>query len=316
MAVTLGTDLLVRYPRFSLYNSPYPAHDAGRAVDLYLDQRRDAPAPSPVAGEVVDTYSVRAPSKSYAPEQDHLITVAVDVEATPGLACASPVDADALVARIMHVDPAVAPGDRVEPGDTLGTTVRAGFFAPWVGDHLHVGFRHADQNQLRARGSLPLSVDAAVESLDWDGTGTVVETGETYAVLDSPAHPAPDERFVGIAADGGGVLDGGLRHYDGGGLLCDDENGDAASAGDAVSFLGTPVGAVSGTDTAGEVRTVDWGNVAVYANGTRVTGLSLFAAQDDGFGAKIVGDGHGLSVGDNVTVEIRETDDPTILESG
>ncbi|QLH80090.1 hypothetical protein [Halosimplex pelagicum] len=42
-----------------------------------------------------------------------------------------------------------------------------------------------------------------------------VAAGDTYAVLDRPVHPAPGERFAGLAATDGdgdplGVLDGGL----------------------------------------------------------------------------------------------------------
>ncbi|WP_267641817.1 hypothetical protein [Haloarchaeobius amylolyticus] len=292
MAVTLSGDLLARYPRFSLYNSPYPAHDEGRAVDLYPDDG----APSPVAGEVVETHTVRAPPKPYAPEHDHLVVVRVDQAATPGLASTR----DDLLARIMHVDPGVEAGDRVAVGDPLGSMVRAGFFAPWVGNHLHVGFRTPDQNLLRASGSLPLAVDVPVEPLDWDGTGTVVETGETYALLDSPAHPHPGDGFAGIAADSGGVLDGGLRHYDGGGLL-------GGSGGEhEVSLLGTPVGEATG-------RTVDWHDVEILANDEQVTGLSLFLAQDDGFGAKVICPGHSFAVGESISVAIGRTDEPVIL---
>ncbi|WP_439028382.1 hypothetical protein [Haloarchaeobius sp. DT45] len=291
MAVTLTGDLLARYPRFSLYNSPYPAHDDGCAVDLYPAEG----APSPVAGEVVETHSVRAPPKPYSPEQDHLIVVRVDAEATPGFEYA---DDGGVFARIMHVDPGVEPGDRVSVGDALGTMVRAGFFAPWVGNHLHVGFRTPEQNLLRASGSLPLAVDVAVEPLAWDGTGTVVETGETYALLDAPAHPNPGDGFAGIGADSGGVLDGGLRHYDGGGLL-------GGSDGE-VSLLGTPVGEAAG-------RTVHWHDVEVRANGEQVTGLSLFLAQDDGFGAKVVCPGHSFAVGESLSVELRATSEPIVL---
>ncbi|MFC4548866.1 hypothetical protein ACFO3H_00970, partial [Halorussus sp. GCM10023401] len=33
--VALDAEVLARYPRFSLYNSPYDAHDEGCAIDLY-----------------------------------------------------------------------------------------------------------------------------------------------------------------------------------------------------------------------------------------------------------------------------------------
>jgi hypothetical protein len=270
--VVVSASVLDRYRRFSLYNSPFPAHDRGFAIDLYPHGGR---APSPVAGTVRDTKTVRAPPKPYAAEHDHLIVV----------------DTGDRLARILHVDPAVEPGDEIERGDDLGALVRAGFFAPWVPNHVHLGFREHGADPYRASGSLPIDVTVAVEGLPWDGTGTVVEAGDTWARLDAPAHPAPGERFVGLAS-GDGVLDGGLPHYDGGGLLF---GGDGANA----EVTGVLVGAVDGRD-------VTWRDCRVLANGEPVTGLALFCGKD-AFGAKLVGEGIGLDPGDDVTVAI-ETD--------
>ena len=211
MAVTLAADVLSRYCRFSLYNSPFVAHDRGCAVDLYPgDETTTATrATSPVAGEVVHTRTVAAPPKPYAADEDHLILV----------------DTGDRVARMLHVDPSVEPGDTVAVGDPLGDLVRAGFFAPWVPNHIHLGFRDRGDDPYRASGSLPLELGPGVDlrPVDWDGTGTVVAAGETWALLDAPAHPAPGDAFAGVAAGGAlegiAVLDGGCTHYEGGGLL-------------------------------------------------------------------------------------------------
>lgn len=270
MAVTLSHELLARYPRFSLYNSPYPAHDRGRAIDLYPAEG----APSPVAGEVLDTRTVRAPPKPYAPECDHLILI----------------DVGEYVARILHVDPAVSAGDHVAIGDPLGDLVRAGFFAPWVGNHLHLGFRAPEANPYRAAGSLPIEIDCAVEPVMWNGTGRVNAVGETFVVLDSPAHPAPGEDFAGIADDSGETaLDGGLPHYDGGGAL--------SGAAGPIRLLGEYVGIADGRD-------VTWADVEVRANGEELTGLSLAAGRET-LGAKLVCPDHGFSIGDEIEVSIR-----------
>jgi hypothetical protein len=295
-AVTLPESLLRRYRRFTLYNSPYPAHDYGRAVDLYPETNAGL---SPVAGEVLETRVVRAPPKSYAHDEEYLILIDVDVAASS--LRVPPADGDdGYVARVLHVRPAVAAGDRVEVGDSLGRMVRSGFFAPWVDNHVHVGFRRRGQNVHRARGSLPLHADVAVEPLRWDGRGIVVETGETYAVLDAPAHPAPGERFVGLAADDGTVLDGGLPHYAAGGVLS------TGADGRALSLLGHPVGAVRGRDVA-------WRGVEVVANGRRITGLSLFADRTAAFGAKLVCPEESFAAGEEVRVRLRDTDDPVRL---
>jgi hypothetical protein len=281
-AVTLPESVFEPFVRYSLYNSPYPAHDEGCAVDLYLDPERDhETAPSPVAGTVLDTVSRRVPAKDYAEAEDHVLLL----------------DAGEYVARLLHVDPSVAVGERVAVGDPLGRLVRSGFFAPWVDNHVHLGLRRHDQHHLRAGGSLPLSLpESAVPApLDWDGTGRVREVGETYAVLDSPTGGSA---WVGVADDTGAVLDGGLAHYTGGGRL--------GGTDGPVSFLDYEVG------TAAD-RTVTWADFDVLANGARITGLSLFCARDAGFGAKLVCPGHGFAVGDRVEVAFRPTEAPIRL---
>ncbi len=280
--VTLSGDVVGRYDRFSLFNSPYPAHDAGRAVDLYPS---DGVAASPVAGEVLATRTVRCPPRPYAADHDHLILV----------------DCGDVVARLLHVDPSVAAGDRVAVGDPLGELVRSGFFGRWVDDHVHLGFREHDQNLRRATGSLPLTVDVGVEGVGWDGTGEVVETGPTHVRLDAPRLDR-GRGFAALGSDDGTPLDGGLVHYAGGGAL--------TSAEGTVSFLGTPVGRADG-------RRVEWADVALSvaddAGRRRATGLSLFASQVR-FGAKIVfHEGHDLSVGDRLTVSVEPAADPVRL---
>ncbi|NHN41587.1 hypothetical protein G9C85_08045 [Halorubellus sp. JP-L1] len=274
--VTLPATVLERYRRYTAYNSPYVAHDRGCAIDLYPEG--DA-APSPVAGEVIATETVRAPPKPYAPAEDHLVVV----------------DCGPVVARIMHVDPSVEVGDSVEVGQDLGDLVRAGFFARWVPNHLHVGFRRHDQNHLRAGGSLPLDLGVDPTPVDWDGTGTVVDAADTYAVLDAPE--VPDDGFCGLAATVDGqrvVLDGGFQHYDAGGLHAD--------ATGPVSLLGETVG--DARKSPGSANDVAWRPVTVRANDRPVHGISLFCGQRGDYAVKIVGDDHGLEAGDRVEVTL------------
>jgi len=296
--VVLSAAALDPFPRFSLYNSPYPAHDAGCAIDLYPDGPDDV-APSPVAGEVLDVRSVRAPPKPYADAEDHLVLV----------------DVGDRVARILHVDPEVDPGDRVAVGDPIGRLVRAGFFAPWVANHVHLGVRRPDQNLTRASGSLPLGVDVPVEGVAWDGTGRVVDAGETYVVLDSPDHPAPGERYAGLAARVGTgddarsvALDGGLVHYRGGGALATGDRPIGTDSPCPLCFLDERVGTVRG-------RTVEWADLAIRANGRRITGLSLFLGRDS-LGVKLVCPDHEFGIDDRVAVDLTPADDPTVLTGG
>ncbi|WP_313693797.1 hypothetical protein [Halorarum halobium] len=303
--VPLPAHLIERYPRFSLYNSPYPAHDHGHAIDLYPDDDAGRSGVSPVAGEVLDVRTVGCPDRPYAVDTDHLIVV----------------DAGEHLARILHVDPAVEPGDSVAVGDSLGEMVRSGFFGRWVDNHVHLEFRGHDRNPYRASGSLPLDVDVPVAALDWDGTGTVVETGDSYALLDAPGGRV--DGYAAVGSDAGVPLDGGLAHYGAGGrfgpapgssqLAAMSSPSASAGATDAtvVELLGEPVGIVDGRDVA-------WGDVTVLANGDPITGLSLFASRDDGFGVKLVtrpgaGDPQ-FGVGEDVRVSTVSTDEPVRLD--
>jgi hypothetical protein len=286
-AVSVGEDGVVslpgpaieQYQRFTAYNSPYAAHDHGRAVDLYPTDGR---APSPVAGEVIATETVRAPPQPYAPAEDHLVVV----------------DCGPVVARIMHVDPSVEVGDTVDSGDALGDLVRAGFFARWVPNHLHVGFRRHDQHHLRAGGSLPLDLGVDPVPLEWDGTGTVVDATGAYALLDAPDTSALDPgEFAGVAATVDGeavVLDGGFQHYDGGGI-----HGDRTGV---VDLLGERVG--DAVASAGSTNDLAWRPLDVRANGQVVHGISLFCGQRDDYAIKIVGHDLPFEEGDHVTVTL------------
>jgi hypothetical protein len=317
--VTVGPELLDDFPRFSLYNSPYAAHDEGCAIDLYphegdwregserreanerragdqrggdgraADGERETAAPSPVSGEVVTTRTVSAPAEEYAEPDDHLIVV----------------DTGEYLARMLHVEPSVEPGDEIARGESLGEMIRSGFFAPWVDNHVHLGFRERDADPVRASGSLPVELSPEVElaAVPWDGRGTVVAAGDTDAILDAPDHPAPGERFAGIGADEGGeatgIVDGGLPHYEGGGVVgigdAEAEGGERES-GASVSLAGHRVGAA-------ESRTVVWDDVTVLANGTPITGLSFCFARE-ALGAKLVCPEADFAVGDEVAVRL------------
>lgn len=276
--VSLAATVLDRYERFSRYNSPYPAHDAGCAIDLYPGTDR---AVSPVSGTVRSVRTVSCPDRPYAVSEDHLLLL----------------DCGSHVARILHVDPDVEAGDRVEIGDRLGTLVRSGFFGQWVDNHLHVGFRRPEQNLYRASGSLPIDLGVSVTGLDWDGRGTVVETGQTHVRLDSPSGRG-QQGFAALADTDGVPLEGGLVHYRGGGTF--------ATAEGERSLLGTPIGTADG-------RGIEWADVAVFADDRRASGLSLFASRVP-FGAKLVfQEGHGFEVGDDIAVSIEPVADPIRL---
>ena len=278
--VSLPASTLARYERLSLFNSPYHAHDRGEAIDLYPD-RDDGLAPSPVAGVVREVRTTRAPDRPYAADVEYLVVVDVDADSVGA-------DAD-LLARVLHVAPDVEPGDELAVGASLGTTIRSGYFAPWVDDHVHLELRPREANPVRASGSLPLELDADVTALPWDGTGTVVERGATWIRLDAPRGERKGT-WTGIECAPGAALDGGLPHYAGGGAL-------PAWDGD-LSLAGRTVGHAAG-------RTATWDDVTLLANGRAVTGLSCFLSKGRGWGAKLVCEGHDFAVGERVSLSVR-----------
>ncbi|MFW6000694.1 MAG: hypothetical protein ACOCPY_04465, partial [Halorubrum sp.] len=262
--VAIPTAVVERYEKFSRFNSPYPAHDRGRAVDLYPG---DGVGRSPVAGVVSEVRTVGCPERPYAAAEDHLIVVDLADEW-----CARAGAPSGTVARILHVIPEVEPGDRVAVGDALGPTTRSGFFGQWVDDHVHLGFRSPDANPLRASGSLPVAVDVPVEPVTWDGTGSVVERGPTHVVLDGPRRAAADRSFAALAGDEGVPLDGGLTHYAGGGTFEAEEGasatggaaeGESAADGTTLSLFGTEIGTLRADDADAGAPRVEWAPVDV-----------------------------------------------------
>lgn len=278
MTVRLPAAALAPFRRLSLFDSPYAAHRTGHAIDLYPGGRR---APSPVAGTVTCQRRVRAPTRSYAAPTDVLTVI----------------DTGEHQARLLHVDPAVAPGDEVAVGDDLGRLIRSGYFGPWVDDHVHLELRPAGADPLRASGSLPIALDVPIARATWDGTGAVTELAPSYATLDAPTHPAPEDGgFAGIAAGGGGVLDGGLVHYDGGGLH-DGEPG-------PVGLLGERVGTARAGPERSSPALVEWNEVAVTADDRPIRGLACQLWRPGAGGVTLVQPRASLALGDRVTVDV------------
>ena len=272
MAVRLDERVLAQYRRISCYNSPFPAHRAGCAVDLYPGQEL---VPSPVAGTVRSCEAYRAPRRPRTTATDVVLSI----------------ETDGHLARILHVDPVVASGESIEVGDMLGRAVRTGYFDPWVSPHAHLEFRPLGSNVRRASGGLPIDLGIQPVGVEWGGTGTVVELGPRYAVLDEPTHPAPGDRFAGIAADGGGALDGGLPHYETGWIH--------GSARPHPTLFETPLGTLRADESGRPI--LPWKAIRIEANGTPIRGLSCLLARDGTFGARLI-DPPPLDLGEHVRI--------------
>lgn len=267
--ITIPSSVANQYERFSLYNSPYPAHESGCAIDLYPSTDD---AVSPVSGTVQTIKSVQCPEKTYATSKEYLLTI----------------ECESYTARMLHINPIVTVGEKINTGDCLGTLIRSGFFNRWVDKHIHLEFRSSAQDTHRASGSLQIEVDVSVTGINWDGAGTICESGSTYILINLP-FTHTDSGFVGLADDDGIALDGGLTHYNAGGTF-------SPTRGER-SLLGTVIGVADGRD-------IQWYDTSVYINNNEATGLSLFAKRVP-YRLKVIFDnGHEFDVGDKVKASV------------
>ncbi len=146
-----GIDVSVpAYCHFTIGTSPYYAHQHGLAIDIYQDlSLKNYEVLSPISGEVIKTKSLIAPKPKFhnGISKDYLTLI-------------SNSHRPEIVYKILHVKPAVKVGEKVEIGDSLGTTIRNGYFAYWSSPHLHLEIRPI-RDAIRARGGKQFSLNIA-----------------------------------------------------------------------------------------------------------------------------------------------------------
>lgn len=188
--------------RFSFFNSPYPAHKHGKAVDIYSSL-------SPVDGRVKKIIKL-----------SHDYVILIECSENPEI-----------FAKILHIKPSVKPGEKINSGNELGTFIRSKFFDPWTDNHLHLELRKKE-DPVRARGGhrlinvektgmLPgkIKLDIRIESIS-----------NNYITASLPEkHFTKIGKFYGLKykdsiicdgkSKGFSVICGGLPHYNFGGML-------------------------------------------------------------------------------------------------
>lgn len=187
--------------KFSFFNSPYPAHTACSAVDIYFGSTFGSVASSPVHGKVVGIKKVDCPEQSFECSSYDYVILLQSIE-----------NFERQI-KILHVEPVVEVGTVVKPGDPLGFLLRSGFFDFWTEPHIHVEVRNPS-DPIRARGGLKferlMSIETFYADLD-ELSGVVVESKREYALL---ALNGNFKNGIPVRVDGeGGVLDGGIPHY-------------------------------------------------------------------------------------------------------
>lgn len=218
---------------FSYFNSPYIGHTRGTAVDIYpSDQEWGGPVLSPVTGKVARIRKIRMGATKAFPTANHDFGIAIQ-----------PDGMDTEIIRIMHCEPAIQVGDRVDIEDALGTLLRSRFFNYWTGPHYHVeimsldSFHRSSQSQV-----LKMNLNTTPEK-----SGTPLSSVEVLLtdVNEDRAVGYPQKsihakigNLYGLSIHGRnksqiGIADAGISHYQHGGII--GKNG--LRAGDDV-FLG------------------------------------------------------------------------------
>jgi len=188
--------------RFSFFNSPYPAHHSFSAIDVYPTGRFGYVAPSPVRGVIVGIRRVECPSGRGFKSSTHDCVIIVRSSENPKR-----------LIKILHVDPIVNIGDRIEPGDDLGRLIRSGFFDFWTDPHIHIEVRKPS-DPIRARGGLQLERLMDLHDngdLPDELRGLIVKCKPEYSLIDVYG----DLKFgLHVEVDGElGILDAGIPHY-------------------------------------------------------------------------------------------------------
>ncbi len=257
-----------RFEYISLFNSPYYAHNHGVAMDLYLGPGNfgiEAPCPTP--GRVISIRKVRAPArKNFAAEEtDYLIIL--KSEENPKY-----------LIKILHINPKVKIGDRLDAGDCLGTSIRSGFFNFWTDPHIHLEVRNPE-DPIRARGSHPIRL----LSLEKKGLAQsnkifeckVVDVQTDYTLVEPNSSVILKMgNFSGfVACIGGrlGILDCGLPHYGFGGVLLEENDFDL---GQKVFIGDLQIGSV--VEKQQNIGVVKLHPLSISCEGNQLRGLSLY----------------------------------------
>ncbi|RDE11614.1 MAG: hypothetical protein C4K48_11210 [Candidatus Thorarchaeota archaeon] len=204
---------------FSYFNSPYIGHSLGTAVDIYpRHQEWGGPVPAPVSGRVTRIKKLHMGSIKPFPTDDFDYGIAL-----------APENAESDIVRVMHAEPAVREGSKVDEGDEIGRTIRSRYFNYWTGPHYHVEAMPAS-NFTRSSKSIPLDVRMEIEPHQIGTAPSNIEMTITE-VTDDHAIGYPQEDIhteigdlSGLSAQDAsgsamGIIDGGLSHYQHGGVF-------------------------------------------------------------------------------------------------
>ncbi len=245
IAIAKGLSVDIYAPNdasISFFNSPFPAHRASKAVDIYpANAKFGDVALSPIEGTVKAIHEYSSPN--LYPDKQPLSEYLVLFE------CITNPEVNV---KIIHLCPSVRVGDEIKVGDKIGTFIRSGYYPFWVDPHLHVELRD-QRDAVRAGGGYPLKVwhekQAKKSGLkpapEGNLSGTVTHVGSRYTVIRLSNDAWGNiGYFSGLKVSVGssvGIVDGGIPYIGYGGVLVDQE----VKVGQHVSLAGTRIGEVT-----------------------------------------------------------------------
>ena len=226
---------------FSYFNSPYIGHSLGTAIDIYpRHQEWEGPVLSPVSGKVAKIRKMQMGKEKRFPAEDFDYGIAILPEHE---------SRDAV--RVMHCRPTVQEGEKLDLGDQIGCAIRSRYFNYWTGPHYHVEIVPLDSFS-RSTKSYPLDIPVSNEQHHRGSKDLGVEFLITQVSDDCAIGFSRESSFtsvgdlVGLSAYSGsgsalGIIDGGLSHYQHGGVL----GSKKTKEGELVNIGGLPVGCIA-----------------------------------------------------------------------
>ncbi len=256
---------------FSYFNSPYIGHDLGSAIDIYPSHQEWGVAViAPTSGKVVKIKKMQMgrPKEFLTHDLDFAIGI-------------QPSESDNNIVRVMHSEPTVSVGDRVDVGDQIGKAIRSRYFNYWTGPHCHIEVMPLNSFERSSR-SYPL--DLVYQYQPRENRTPIGEIGflvQSVTVDNIIGYPqglehATIEDLTGVSAidmqrKKVGILDGGLSHYRLGGVIGTEQ----LQVGEHVGFRNVVTGTVR--ETRKGVSVFERGpHINSYLDGREIRGLSCF----------------------------------------
>jgi hypothetical protein len=185
--------------RYAFFNSPYPGHKENASVDIYPSDWYGGDMPSPVDGEVVHIRRLKAPIGHGFEAADHETVIVLENRDNPET-----------VTKLLHIDPFVEVGDSLRVGESIGLTLRSGYYGSATSPHAHVEVRRPD-DPIRARGGYSLNlIEVPSGEPVSEISGMVVQLQPEYAYIKLDTN---DPGLVGTVNGEPAVLDGGIPYY-------------------------------------------------------------------------------------------------------